>query len=318
MNYPWGHSRRFNAYANFFQKHFGERLQKVSINAGFTCPNRDGTVGKGGCSFCNNSAFSPTYCMEKLSIREQIDEGIRFHNTRYRRSTRFIAYFQSFSNTYANIEQLKKTYLKAIEHPNIVGLVIGTRPDCIDEEKLAFFSELSKKMYVIIEYGIESCYNKTLQRINRGHSFEDSVQAIELTHKHGIHCGGHLIFGLPGENKKDMLQEAKILSKLPLSNIKFHQLQLIRGSAMEKDYKDKPNDFHFFALEEYLDFIVSFIEQLNPAFIIERIAGEAHPDHNITPIQWGVRNEQVIQRFETLLENRNTWQGKKYTHYAIH
>ena len=236
MKYPWGHSRRFNAYSNYFLKEFGERVQKLSIDAGFTCPNRDGTVGTGGCTYCNNDAFNPSYCSPSKSINQQIIEGIEFHQKRYRRANKYLAYFQPFSNTYAPLDKLRNIYHEALKFPEVIGLVIGTRPDCIDDKKLEFFSELSKKYYVIIEYGIESCYDKTLERVNRGHSFEQSVKAITKTAQKGIKTGAHIIFGLPGETKQEMLDEADILSELPLNNIKFHQLQIIKDTEMAIRY----------------------------------------------------------------------------------
>lgn len=310
--FPWGHNRRFNTYSGYFRKHFGERVQKLSIDAGFTCPNRDGSKGKGGCTYCNNDAFNPSYCQPSKSISLQIEEGIEFHLKRYRRATLYLAYFQAYSNTYASLDELKKIFSEALNHPQIVGLVIGTRPDCIDTQKLEYFAELSQKHYIIIEYGIESCYNKTLERINRGHSFEDAAQAIRLTSDYGIKTGAHIIFGLPGETRNEMLAESKILSELPLDNIKFHQLQIIRNTAIEKEYKLKANDFLSFTLDEYIEFIVDFLELLNPAFVIERFAGEV-PPRFLTVNQWGlIRNDQILQKIEQRLLQRNTWQGKLF------
>ncbi len=227
MTYPWGHNRRFNSYTEYFKKHFGERVQKVTIDAGFTCPNRDGLLARGGCTYCNNDAFNPSYCQPIKSVTQQIEEGVEFHKVRYRRATKYLAYFQAYSNTYAPLEELKKIYDQALSFPGVVGLVIGTRPDCIDDEKLEYFSKLSEQYYIIIEYGIESCYNKTLEFINRQHTFEQSAEAIIKTAEYGINTGAHIIFGLPGESRDKMLQEAKILSELPISNIKFHQLQIV-------------------------------------------------------------------------------------------
>ncbi|MEA3480009.1 MAG: TIGR01212 family radical SAM protein, partial [Bacteroidota bacterium] len=254
--YPWGHNRRFNAYSNFFKKEVGVRVQKLSIDAGFTCPNRDGTKGRGGCTYCNNDAFNPSYCDPKKPIGQQIREGMEFHEWRYRRATKYLAYFQPYSNTYAPLDELKGIYEQALQFPGIMGLVIGTRPDCIDDEKLEYFKGLSKTHYLILEYGIESCYNRTLERINRGHTFEETIAAIEKTRQAGIRTGAHMIFGLPGENREEILAEAKILSGLPLNNIKFHQLQIIKGTQMAREYADNPDDFSFFSLEEYVDLIV--------------------------------------------------------------
>ena len=310
--FPWGHDRRFNTYSNYFRKLFGERVQKVSVDAGFTCPNRDGTLAGGGCTYCNNNAFSPSYCIPEKSVSQQIMEGIEFHKVRYRRANKYLAYFQAYSNTYAPLEHLIRIYNEALAVPGIVGLAIGTRPDCVDEEKLDYFEELSEKTYLIIEYGIESCYNETLERINRKHSFEKSVWAIEATAGRGIKTGGHLIFGLPGESRSEMLEEAKILSKLPLNNVKFHQLQIIKGTKMAKDYEDDPDSFHLFSWEEYKEFMVDFLELLNPGFVVERISGEAPPKYISGP-RWGLkRTDQILDLFEKRLEERNSWQGKRF------
>ena len=310
--YNWNHHRRFNAYSNYFKKVFGERVQKLSIDAGFTCPNRDGSKGRGGCTYCNNDAFNPSYCDPSKSVEQQIREGMEFHAWRYKKPGKFLAYFQPYSNTYASLEELKKIYDQALLFPEIAGLVIGTRPDCIDDEKLEYFSHLAKTHYVIIEYGIESCYNKTLDRIHRGHTFEESMAAIAKTAAAGLKTGAHLIFGLPGESKDQMMAQASILSELPLSNIKFHQLQIIKGTKMEKDYKLNPGDYTFFELEEYISFIVDFIEQLNPEFIIERFAGEVPPRFQAGP-GWGmVRNEKIVEMVEAELERRDSFQGKRF------
>lgn len=312
MKYPWNHNRRFNAYANYFRNQFGQRIQKLSIDAGFTCPNRDGKVGTGGCTYCNNDAFNPSYCQPHKPVIQQIEEGIEFHARRYRRAENYLAYFQAFSNTYAPLNDLKQIYNQALRHPLISGLVIGTRPDCMDEEKLEYFAELSQQKYLIIEYGIESCYDKTLKRINRGHNFETLVKTLELTASKGIKTGGHLIFGLPGETKQEMLAEAEIISNLPLNNIKFHQLQIIKGSMMETDYKQQPENYTFFQLEEYIEFMVDFLEKLNPVFVVERFAGEVPPRFLAGP-GWGlIRNDQILQKIEKRLEERDSWQGKFY------
>ena len=309
--YSWGHTRRFNAYSNYFRKVFGERVQKLSIDAGFTCPNRDGTKGRGGCTYCNNDAFNPSYCDPSKSVEQQIREGMEFHAWRYKKPGKYLAYFQAYSNTYAPLSQLKQLYEQALKFPEIAGLVIGTRPDCIDDEKLEYFSQLSKTHYVIIEYGIESCYDKTLERINRGHSFQESKEAIIKTADAGLKTGAHIIFGLPGESRKEMMAEAAILSELPLSNIKFHQLQIIKGTKMEKEYQQYPDNFNFFSLEEYISFICNFIERLNPQFIIERFAGEVPPRFRVDPGWGNVRNEKIVEMVEEELERRNSFQGKR-------
>jgi radical SAM protein (TIGR01212 family) len=309
MSYPWGTERRFNAYVDHMRSTFGERLQKVTINAGFTCPNRDGTVGRGGCTFCDNRSFNPSFNASCKPVKEQIENGIKFHKVRYSRVTRYLAYFQAYSNTYADLDDLKRIYQPAIEHPDVAGIVIGTRPDCVDEEKLDYFAELNRKTYVVLEYGIESVFDQTLQDINRGHDFKASEWAIRETAKRGIRTGGHLIIGLPGEGPAHWMETVRVISELPLHNVKFHQLQIIRGTAMAIEFNKHPERFRYFALDEYLQLMADLIEFLTPDIVLERIAGEANPR---TTLQkgWGIRYDQVLQRFEEILEERDTWQGK--------
>jgi radical SAM protein (TIGR01212 family) len=315
--YPWGHDRRFNAYSNYFRSIYGARVQKVSIDAGFTCPNRDGTKASGGCTYCNNDAFNPSYCMPEKSVSQQIEEGIEFHKWRYSEAVSYLAYFQAFSNTYAPLDTLRKLYEEALSYPGVIGLIIGTRPDCIDEEKLAYIKELSRKGYIAVEYGIESCYNKTLGRINRGHSFEDAVSAVVRTAALGINTGAHFIFGLPGETREEMLNQADIISALPLKTVKFHQLQIIKGTTMEREFQEHPADFELFEWEEYLDFFISFLERLNPAIVVERFTGEA-PPRFLTGSGWGKkRTDQIVSLIEKRLEELDTWQGRLYKDKSI-
>ena len=309
--YPWGNHRRFNSYAEYFKKQFGGRVQKLAIDAGFTCPNRDGSKSFGGCTYCDNDAFNPSYCHPEKSIHRQIEEGIEFHAKRYRRAKLYLAYFQPYSNTYATLEKLKEIYAEALSFPEISGLVIGTRPDCIDEEKLEYFRGLADSHYIMLEYGVESCYNRTLKRINRGHTFEDALAAFKMTSQFGINSGAHLIFGLPGETREEMMNEAEVLSALPIQNIKFHQLQIIKGTKMDSEFKEKPEDFLFFSLDDYIEFVIDFVEKLNPAFVIERFAGEVPPRFLGGP-GWGlIRNDRILARIEKRMEERGTWQGKK-------
>ena len=311
--FPWGHERRFNAYSNYFRSLYGARVQKVSIDAGFTCPNRDGSKGTGGCTYCNNDAFNPSYCMPEKSVTLQIEEGIKFHKWRYREAVNYLAYFQAYSNTYASLDRLRQLYEEALVFPEVTGLIIGTRPDCIDDEKLRYLKELSTRCYLAIEYGVESCYNKTLKRINRGHSFEDAVNAIEKTASCGINTGAHFILGLPGETREEMLKQADIISGLPLKSVKFHQLQIIKGTKMEKEFLESPGDFELFTWEEYLDFFISFLERLNPAIVVERFTGEA-PPRFLTGIGWGKkRADQIVNLIEKRLEELDTWQGRLYS-----
>ena len=310
--YPWGHERRFNAYSNYFRDFFGGRVQKVSIDAGFTCPNRDGKVSEGGCTYCNNDAFNPSYCTPEKGIRWQIEEGVKFHKKRYRRAIGYLAYFQAYSNTYAPVSQLKAIYEEALSYPGIIGIVVGTRPDCVDTGKLDYFSELSKKTHVIIEYGVESCYPKTLKRINRGHDFEISKWAINETAARGIKTGAHFVFGLPGESREEMMDEANIISALPLTTVKFHQLQIIKGTIMEKEYENNPAEFNLFTWDEYREFMISFLERLSPEIIVERFTSEAPPGLIASP-RWGKkRSDGLMNLFEERMRELDTWQGKLY------
>jgi radical SAM protein (TIGR01212 family) len=312
MIYPWGHERRFNAYSNYFRQKYGARVQKVSIDAGFTCPNRDGTKAFGGCTYCNNDAFNPSYCQPSKSVTQQVTEGVEFHKWRYSEAASYLAYFQAYSNTYAPIEVLRKLYEEALNCDGVIGLIIGTRPDCMDDEKLEYLKELSAHHYIAVEYGIESCYNRTLERINRGHSFEEAVDAVRKTAALGINTGAHFIFGLPGETREEMLKEADIISKMPLTTVKFHQLQIIRGTAMEKEFENIPGDFELFSWEDYLDFFIKFLERLNPAIVVERFTGEA-PPRFLNGERWGKkRTDQIVSLVEKRLEELDTWQGRIY------
>jgi radical SAM protein (TIGR01212 family) len=310
--YTWGTKRRINAASNYLKNKFGFRIQKLTIDAGFTCPNRDGTKGEGGCAFCNNEAFNPSYCTPEKSIRQQIDEGIDFHAHRYRKAPKYLAYFQAFSNTYASVEYLKKVYPQALQNENMVGLIIGTRPDCIDEPKLEYLAQLSEKYYVVVEYGIETIYEKTLKDVNRGHTFKDSLHALEQTKQYGVKSGAHFIFGLPGETRKQMLDSADVISALPLHTVKFHQLQIVKSTRYAREFEKTPAKFNLFTLDEYVQFLCEFLSMLNPAFIIERLAAETQPWNNLTEMWGGLRYDQVLSRIEEKMEELDMWQGKYY------
>lgn len=305
--------RRFNSYASHFRRIFGGRVQKVAINAGFSCPNRDGSLGVGGCTFCNNSAFTPSYCSPTLSVTQQIEEGISFHRNRYRTATQYLAYFQSFSNTYGDLEHLRRLYDEALSHPEIAGVIIGTRPDCVDSEKLDYFGELAKTKYVAIEYGVESCYDATLQHINRGHDFATARNAIEQSHIRGIHTGAHFILGLPGESEEMLIQQTDLINELPLTTIKFHQLQLFCDTLMAVEYDAEPERFRFWSVEEYISLFIKILERLRPDLVIERFASEAPPRYHHIPPAWGlIRNETLLNMFDRELVKRDTYQGRLY------
>ena len=268
--YGFPEGKRYNSFVGYFKRKYGERLQKIVLDAGFTCPNRDGAVGRGGCTYCDNAAFHPSYSTAGKSLHQQLDEGIGFHKVRYRTTEHYLAYFQSYSNTYAPLERLRELYEEALSHPSEVGIVVGTRPDCVDEQKLDYLAELAQKHVVIVEYGIESCYDRTLQRINRGHDFETARRAVQMTAGRGIDVGAHFILGLPGETRQMMLDACGLINDLPLRSVKFHQLQIVKGTRMEKEYAESPEDFERFTLDEYLDFFTDMLERLRPDLCIER------------------------------------------------
>ena len=308
--YGFPDGKRYSSFVGYFKRKYGERLQKIVLDAGFTCPNRDGKVGRGGCTYCDNAAFHPSYSTAGKGLYQQMEEGIEFHKVRYRTTEHYLAYFQSFSNTYAPLERLKQLYTEALSHPSVVGIVVGTRPDCVDEEKLDYLAELAKDHVVIVEYGIESCYDKTLARINRGHDFETARKAVMMTAERGIDVGAHFILGLPGETREMMLEGCRLINELPLRSAKFHQLQIVKGTRMEKEYEECPQDFERFTLDEYLDFFADMLERLRPNLYIERFAGEVPPRFvNETP--WGlIRNAELLRLLDKRLEERDTWQGR--------
>ena len=308
--YGFPDGKRYSSFVGYFKRKYGERLQKIVLDAGFTCPNRDGVVGRGGCTYCDNAACHPSYSTAGKSLFQQMEEGIGFHKVRYRTTEHYLAYFQSFSNTYAPLDRLKQLYEEALSHPSVVGIVVGTRPDCVDEEKLDYLAELAKEHVVIVEYGIESCYDATLARINRGHDFETARKAVKMTAERGIDVGAHFILGLPGETREMMLDCCSLINELPIRSAKFHQLQIVKGTRMEKEYAECPQDFERFSLDEYLDFFVDMLERLRPDLYIERFAGEVPPRFvNETP--WGlIRNAELLRLLDKRLEERDTWQGR--------
>lgn len=328
VSFPEG--KRYNSFVGYFKHRYGERLQKIVLDAGFTCPNRDGTVGRGGCAYCDNAAFHPSYSTPGKSLHQQLDEGIGFHKVRYRTTEHYLAYFQSFSNTYAPLARLMELYEEALSHPSVVGIVIGTRPDCVDEEKLDYLADLAggkvlsgwkrtlagepdrTAPIVIVEYGVESCYDTTLQRINRGHDFETARKAIEMTAGRGLDVGIHYILGLPGETRQMMLESCSFINSLPIRSIKFHQLQIVKGTRMEKEYAEHPEDFERFRLDEYLDFFADILERLRPDLYIERIAGEV-PPRFVSETPWGlIRNAELLHMLDARLDERDTWQGRLF------
>lgn len=303
MSYPL-----YTDFSAFLSKHFDGKVQKLSINAGFTCPNRDGTLGRGGCTYCNNRTFNPDYCGNFGSVTEQLEKGKQFFAKKYP-EMKYLAYFQAYTNTYGELSRLRSLYEEALKVKDVVGLVVGTRPDCMPEDLLDYFTELNKKTFVLIEYGVETAHNKTLERINRGHTFECSAEAIRKTSERGIPVGAHLILGLPGETRKDILESAKAISQLPLDTLKLHQLQLVRGTQMASEFLKDPSDFHIYTAEEYAELVVDFMELVRPEISIERFTSQSPKELLIAP-DWGLKNYQFVELVKRALVRRNTCQGR--------
>ncbi|MFH6769504.1 TIGR01212 family radical SAM protein [Gaetbulibacter aquiaggeris] len=304
--------KRYLDYASFIKSTFGERVQKISLNIGFSCPNRDGSKGFGGCTYCNNNTFNPDYCISTKTIKEQLEEGIRRFTKKYK-TQKYFAYFQAYTNTYSDIASLKKMYEEALSFPGVIGLVIGTRPDCISEEIIEYLSFLSKRSYISLEFGVESTLNSTLKTVNRCHTFEDTKAAYKLCTNKGFHLGAHLILGLPGETKEDLLNHAVEISKLPINTLKLHHLQIVKQSVMAHQFKENPENFNLFTCETYVEFIAEFIELLRPDIIIERFISEAPLDLLIAPKWNGLKNFEMVAKIDKKLSATNTWQGKYYT-----
>lgn len=311
MIFSWGHNRRFNAASNYLRREFGTRVQKITIDAGFTCPNRDGMKSTGGCAFCNNDAFNPSYCTSDKPVSQQIREGLEFHRKRYKSAAYYLAYFQAFSNTYASVSKLKKLYDEALNEKNVIGLIIGTRPDCMNSSIYDLLQEYNQNYYVVLEFGVESVYNQSLEYINRGHTFEDSVIAIRESVNRGLKTGAHLMFGIPGETREMMLDSVDIISELPLHTIKFHQLQIVKKTRFADEYLMNPDHFNLFTIAEYVEFITEYLSRFSDHIIIERLAGETQPWQNIG-VKWNLRYDQVLQLIEKKLEEKDIWQGKYF------
>lgn len=301
----------YNDFPTFLKKYFSYKVQKISLNAGFTCPNRDGTKGWGGCTYCNNQTFNPDYCRTEKSIAVQLEEGKRFFAYKYP-EMKYLAYFQAYTNTYAELEGLKRKYEEALEVEGVVGLIIGTRPDCMPEDLLRYLEELNRHTFLMVEYGMESTFDETLQRINRGHTYKDTVEAVRRTADCGILTGGHIILGLPVETHDTMVMQAEVLSELPISTLKIHQLQLIRGTRMAKEYMDNPSDFHLFMkVDEYIDLVIDYVEHLRPDLVIERFISQSPKELLIAP-DWGLKNYEFVTRLQKRMKERGAYQGKRY------
>ena len=303
MNTPY-----YNDYGTWIRRQFEFRVQKISIDAGFTCPNRDGRISTGGCIYCDNRTFNPSYCQRRLSVSNQLAEGKQFFAHKYP-DMKYLAYFQAFTNTYAPIAQLKALYEEALQVEDIVGIVIGTRPDCVSDELLDYLAELNERTFVLVEYGIESTNNDTLLRINRGHSFEQSVSALERTHQRGLLTGAHIILGLPGEDAAESLRQAPILSQLPIDILKIHQMQIIRGTRLAEEFEREP--FHIYTVDEYIELIAQYIQRLRPDMVLERFVSQSPKELLIAP-HWGLKNYEFTNKLVNYLKAKDIHQGQLF------
>ena len=296
----------YNDYGTWIRRQFPYRVQKISIDAGFTCPNRDGRISTGGCIYCDNRTFNPSYCQRRHSVTQQLEEGKRFFAHKYP-DMKYLAYFQAFTNTYAPLSQLKALYEEALQVDDIVGIVIGTRPDCVSDELLDYLAELNQRTFVLVEYGIESANNDTLLRINRGHSFEQSQEAIQRTHQRGLLTGAHIILGLPSEDAAESLRQASIISSLPIDILKIHQMQIIRGTRLAEEFAATP--FHIYTVDEYIQLIAEYIQRLRPDLILERFVSQSPKELLIAP-HWGLKNYEFTNLLVNYLKQNKIYQGQ--------
>ena len=301
MNTPF----LYNDFGSWMKKHFPFKVQKISIDAGFSCPNRDGTIARGGCTYCDNRTFNPSYCHKRDSVAEQLEAGKRFFSTKYP-EMKYLAYFQAYTNTYSPTSKLRAMYEEALAVKDVVGLVIGTRPDCVSNDLLDYLQELNKETFILVEYGIESANNKTLEYINRGHTFECSIDALERTHSRGIATGGHIILGLPGEDKNESIRQAKLISALPMHILKIHQMQIIKGTLLARQYNETP--FHLYSVDEYIELIAEYIQHLRQDLVLERFVSQSPAEFLIGP-KWGLKNYEFTNKLVNYLKQNGIYQG---------
>ncbi len=299
---------RYNTYRPYIKEKLGYRVNKLSVDMGFTCPNRDGNLAVGGCVYCNNDSFVTHYARARFSMDQQITNGMEYLKKRFK-AEKFIVYFQSYTNTYDSVEKLEEMYRNALKYEDVIGIAVGTRSDCIDEEKISMFEELAKDYYVSLEFGIESIYDKTLEFMNRGHDYQSVLDAIEMSKGRGFEIGAHIIVGMPTETKEEMLAMAGEVSSLGIDVFKVHNLHIVRNTPLARMYKKEP--FSLFNFEEYIDFIIEFLERLSPDMVIERLFTDTPHQLLIAP-DWGKSHLQILQAIEAELERKDTYQGRLY------
>jgi radical SAM protein (TIGR01212 family) len=301
-------TRRYNAFGQYMKALYGQSVYKVNVDAGFTCPNRDGSVATGGCIYCNNDSFRPTACTSSVPLREQIEKGIPYLRSRYG-AEKFVVYFQPYTNTYASVDILERLYREALDHPGVVGLAIGTRPDCVDEEKIALLELLAKDHFILVEYGLQSTYDRTLEFINRGHDYACFKNAVALTAGRGIRVGTHLILGFPTETRHEMLAMADELSRQPVQFLKIHQLQIVKETVLADIYADKA--FATFGYREYIEMLADFLERLSPDIVLQRLFA-ASPDEILVAPVWNKTRNELLRDLDALMERRGSYQGKLF------
>lgn len=300
----------YNDFSSYFKRTFKQRVQKISVDAGFSCPNRPGR-NRGGCTYCNNNTFNPFYCAPDKSVGRQLEEGIAFFSKKYK-TQKYLAYFQAYTNTFAPFANLKSLYEQALNLPSVIGLVISTRPDCINSKIINYLNDLARQYYIVVEFGLESLNDETLKKVNRGHTVRESIDALNACADKAFKTGVHLIAGLPGESRKQSLAQADTLSRLPFDFLKLHQLQIVKNTKMAKQYAENPEGFNLFSAKEYIAFVVSFLERLRPDIIVERFISQSPPELLIAPDWAGLKNYEISTKIEKEFKRRNSRQGKLF------
>lgn len=296
----------YKEFGTWLQAELGCKAQKLSVDAGLTCPNRDGTLGRGGCTFCDNRTFNPAYCRQGGSITDQLEAGKRFFSRKYS-TMKYLAYFQSYSNSYGTLSHLKELYEEALRVPDVVGLVIGTRPDCMPDALLEYLEELNRRTFLLVEYGVESANEETLVRVNRGHTFAQARECIIRTAQRGIRVGVHMILGFPWETRSELIRQAQLIASLPITTLKLHQLQVIRGTQLAREYELHP--WPLPTAEEYVDLVLEYISHLPPSLVLERFVSQSPPEYVIAP-RWGLKNHEFSALVKKAIQKRSTQLGQ--------
>jgi len=300
---------RYYDLNTYFRDLFGCRVQKITVDAGLTCPNRDGTLSTGGCIYCNARGSGTGAHARGLSVSEQLKQGKEALSRRYR-AKKFIAYFQSFTNTYAPIPRLKGLWEEALSIPDVVGISVGTRPDCAGEAVLDLLEDVSRRGLVWVEYGLQSVHNATLRRIHRGHDFECFDRAVEATRKRNLNTCAHVILGLPGETRDDMLETARVIGRMGIQGVKLHLLYVVKGTELDRLYR--LGDYRCLEQQEYIELVCRFLELLPRQMVVQRLTGDPHPEELVAPA-WSLRKSETLNLIKSRLESENSWQGRART-----